>query len=125
MSHKITADTKKNVLFIQIGVVEKNNFPLFRENIKKQSDRLKPGFTCITDFRSFHVDFARNTSSDFNDLLAFVQEELEKKGVVKFIRIVPPQSLVISQILLRDFEKKRNYDFVCSMDEANEIISRL
>lgn len=71
------------------------------------------------------MDFARNTSSDFNELLAFVQEELENKGVVKFIRIVPPQSLVISQILLRDFEKKRNYDFVCSMDEANEIISRL
>lgn len=125
MSHKITADPKKNLLFIQIGVVEKNNFPLFKENFKIQSQRLKPGFTCVTDFRSFHVDFAKNTTSDFNALLAFVQDELEKKGVIKYIRIVPPQSLVISHILLRDFQKKRNYDFVCSMDEANEIISML
>ncbi|MDY0360403.1 MAG: hypothetical protein RBR08_03010 [Desulforegulaceae bacterium] len=125
MSHKITADTKKNLLFIQIGVVEKNNFSLFKENVKIQSNKLKPGFTCVTDFRSFHLDFAKNTSQDFNELLGFVQEELEKKGVIKIIRIVPPQSLLISQILLRDFEKKRNYDFVCSMDEADEIISKL
>lgn len=120
MSHNIYSDQEKNILYIQLGVVEKNNYELFQANLIKHSKNLEPGFTCITDLRSFHINPGQD--SNFHKMIKFVQDTLTKKGAKKFIRIVQPQALVISQILLSDMKKERDSSFVSSMDEAEKLL---
>lgn len=119
MSHRIYSDIEKNYLFIEIGVVERKNYQIFKDTIVKESGRLKQGFKCITDLRSFHISSKQNKF--FYEMISFVQNELKKNLVGKLVRVVHPQAVLIAQLILTDFKQNNDSSFVATIEEAHEI----
>ncbi len=117
MSHKIWSDSEKNRLYVSIDKLELERMAEFQEKLSKEISKLKNGFSCVCDFRSFKANYELIPTDMIKAYPAFIKW-LDEEGMEEMIRVVGPQIYMLTMIMEEDTKTKTPVSYVDSMERA-------
>ncbi|MFZ5572160.1 MAG: hypothetical protein ACOZF0_17305 [Thermodesulfobacteriota bacterium] len=85
--YQVRIDKDKNRIYISATEIYRREARKFAELIKEECQKLKPGFTCITDLRRL-----RRQLGKIDRIIYDVQTMLAKAGMSKVVRVVDPEA---------------------------------
>ncbi len=81
--YDVTADIEKNRIYITIGKLEgESAMQALAQAVKTECQKLKKGFTCITDLRKYEVQ-----DDQFEIYVTQTQEAMIEAGMSKVVRV--------------------------------------
>ncbi len=81
--YDVTADIEKNRIYITVGKLEgESAMQALAQAVKAECQKLKKGFTCITDLRKYEVQDDR-----FENYVTQTQEAMIEAGMSKVVRV--------------------------------------
>ena len=81
--YNVKADIEKNRIYITIGQLEgESAMQALAQTVKTECQKLKKGFTCITDLRKYEVQDDR-----FENYVKQTQEAMIEAGMSKVVRV--------------------------------------
>lgn len=81
--YDVTADIEKNRIYITVGKLEgESAMQALAQAVKTECQKLKKGFTCITDLRKYEVQDDR-----FENYVTQTQEAMIEAGMSKVVRV--------------------------------------
>ena len=81
--YDVKADIEKNRIYITIGQLEgESAMQALAQTVKTECQKLKKGFTCITDLRKYEVQDDR-----FEKYVTQTQEAMIEAGMSKVVRV--------------------------------------
>jgi hypothetical protein len=81
--YDVTADIEKNRIYITVGKLEgESAMQALAQKVKTECQKLKKGFTCITDLRKYEVQ-----DDQFENYVTQTQEAMIEAGMSKVVRV--------------------------------------
>lgn len=117
--YDVKADIDRNRIYITIGNLEGEvEMQTLAQAVKAECQKLKKGFTCITDLRKYKVQ-----DEHFEDYIKETQEAMIQAGLAKVVRVRRETGLLGHfQLDNASMEVGYHAENVTSMEEAEKIL---
>lgn len=90
MSFQVRVDSEKNILYITLGVMDREEISRFHDEVLEAVEKLAPGFGCINDVRSLRIPVERIDKEDLDRIL-HIHRTLRDRGVKGIVRVAESQ----------------------------------
>lgn len=117
MSYQVRADSKKNRLYITLGVMDRDEISKFNADVRDELQKLSPGFGCITDIRGLRIPVERIEKQDLDKIL-HVHRMLKEKGVSGIVRIAESQVWLAAALAESEMISGVNIAYVDDTEKA-------
>ena len=117
--YNVKADIEKNRIYITIGQLEgESAMQALSQAVKTECQKLKKGFTCITDLRKYEVQ-----DDQFENYVKETQESMIQSGMSKVVRVRRETGLLGHfQFDNASMDVGYHAENVTSMEEAEKIL---
>lgn len=119
--HDIKADIEKNRIYITVGKLEgEAEMQALAQSVKTECQKLKKGFTCITDLRKYEVQ-----DEQFEKYVKQTQEAMVQAGLSQVVRVRRETGL-LGHFQFDNVSMDVGYhaENVTTMEEAEKILDK-